>query len=330
MNTIKLSVKALSTFIVISLAISCGNSDDPLPTTDTLTITGFSSDSLVIGETLTIQGTSFSSVPSQNQVIFNGAATTAQSATTTELEVIIPEGSKTGEIKVMVDSETASSEDPVHILEDIPRDGMLFFLPFDENAMDITNGIVGEVHGASSVPDRFEKLLSAYNFDGDDYIIYPNDGLNPSDGLTVSFWIYLPENNLSFLLTNQTVGDGPGGYSIQLGGDNEQIVAGLVTDPGNGAGDQTAPLPVREWVNVTMTVEESYLDLWINGNRALHHTSNVPLAKPHNTELVLGASLDLQGGGYLFQGILDDLIIYDRVLPEQEILQLFNQTVTSR
>ena len=65
-----------------------------------------------IGSSVTIYGTAFSTTPSQNQVKFNGVATSVTSATSTEIVVQVPVGATTGPIVVTTPAGTATSSTP--------------------------------------------------------------------------------------------------------------------------------------------------------------------------------------------------------------------------
>ena len=332
MNSKRLILSILSTFLFISFFIACddGSNDVSFPS-DPPTINAFKSDSLVAGETLIIQGTNFSAVPAQNQVTFNGATSTARASTSTEIEVEIPEGAKSGEVTVTINSNSATSPEPLHILMDIPREGLLFFLPFDQNANDLIGGKVADVQGARLTSDRFDRVNSAYSFNGASYIAYPNEGLTPLEGLTVSSWVFITSfHHTSFLNNYNTSILGPGGYSLDLGGIDQQWVTGIIGCYLGGTGANTA-IPLLEWFNVTMTFDESFMDLWINGDQVLHHPISKNLTIPYHELLVLGGSQrSLENGMFMFQGRLDDVAIYDRVLSENDIQQLYNQTVTTK
>jgi hypothetical protein len=73
--------------------------------------------------------------------------------------------------------------------------GLVAYYPFNGNANDESgNGNDGTVNGATLVEDRFGETDKAYNFDGDDYIkVLDNEILRPKH-ITISTWVYLPEN----------------------------------------------------------------------------------------------------------------------------------------
>ena len=73
-------------------------------------VTGFSPASGAVGTTVTVQGLGFDSTPANNQVSFNGIATTVTAATTTQLTVSVPSGANTGPIQVIVNGQAGRSD----------------------------------------------------------------------------------------------------------------------------------------------------------------------------------------------------------------------------
>ena|SRR5579864_875946 len=74
-----------------------------------LSIITFTPTNGAAGTAVTLYGTGFSSTASQNTVSFNGTAATVQSATATQLVVIVPTGAITGPISVTTSAGTATS-----------------------------------------------------------------------------------------------------------------------------------------------------------------------------------------------------------------------------
>lgn len=75
----------------------------------TLAETGFSSGSGAPGTTITIYGSGFSTVPSNNQVYFNGVLATVVAATSNSLTVLVPQGATSGTITVTDANGTVTS-----------------------------------------------------------------------------------------------------------------------------------------------------------------------------------------------------------------------------
>jgi hypothetical protein len=101
-------------FAAICLALwafSCSkhNSTTPSGTQPALSIIQFSPQETEVDSLVTITGTGFSDTASKDVVTFNDTITVVQSATSTQLLVVVPTGASTGKIMVVVDGQFATS-----------------------------------------------------------------------------------------------------------------------------------------------------------------------------------------------------------------------------
>lgn len=103
--------KIIKKYFTVSLCImglvGCSKSDsdpDPKPDPDpeVPTITTIDPISGAVGTEVTITGTHFSSTAGENAITFNGTASSATSASSTQLRANIPEGTTTGPVEVTV------------------------------------------------------------------------------------------------------------------------------------------------------------------------------------------------------------------------------------
>jgi len=96
---------------LLAFVISCKDGDPEVqaPEVQPPLTPGFSPASGVVGTAVTITGDHFATTASANMVKFNGVAATVQSATATQIIVIVPEGATTGKITVEVDGKSVSS-----------------------------------------------------------------------------------------------------------------------------------------------------------------------------------------------------------------------------
>jgi hypothetical protein len=118
MKTTKYNVIATGiTFVLFLLALSSCKKDNrtpvsnPLPQdTDTsLKVSALSGTTLHYGDTLTITGSNFSTAALNNTVTINEVAAAVQSATATQLKVIVPAvGAASGAVKIKKGSQTAT------------------------------------------------------------------------------------------------------------------------------------------------------------------------------------------------------------------------------
>ena len=205
-------------------------------------------------------------------------------------------------------------------------DGLLGFYQFNGNANDESgNGNHATVNGATLVEDRFENANRAYYFDGvDDYIISTDavPGLQVSDALTISTWIYKENTDQERIAgVHQAAGDSQPEYSI-LYGHNERIRMQTKDDDNNWGFDHYSDttIPISEWHHLAFVYTGStysfYLDGVVNGSGSM---STLIRDIDPNPYLYIGARGD---GDEFFTGAIDDVRIYNRALSESEVQAL--------
>ena len=74
-----------------------------------VSVTSFSPSSAVAGAVITVSGGGFDPTPSNNSVLINGIPATVSSATTTQLQIIVPTGATPGHVSVTAPLGSASS-----------------------------------------------------------------------------------------------------------------------------------------------------------------------------------------------------------------------------
>ncbi len=196
-------------------------------------------------------------------------------------------------------------------------EGLVANYKMNGNALDSSgynnNGIV---NGPTLTNDRFGKVDSAYRFDGyDDYI---NCGTNPvitPNNITLSAWVKassLP--NWSGIISNMTAWGT--GFSLQMG--TTQKIATMIS----GQYLTTTWNPVIDvWYNIVATHDSISNEnkLYVNGK--LERTSNGAVSYETNAKTYIGVFYT--SPGLFFNGIIDDVRIYNRVLPDSEVKSLY-------
>jgi len=210
-----------------------------------------------------------------------------------------------------------------------PAEGLLLYYPFNGSATDESgNGNHGTVIGATLTTDRFGNPNSAYDFGG------------PSSGHHV-----LVDHPESFRLTSWTVASWIN--ARMLGG----FIAGKENDErdkynfGYGTGGigqieiscqyetctfeddhfvTSDALSSNAWYFVVMVRDEETGDfsVYINAQQeSVGNWNDVPCA--NSTRLWIG-----HASGVSFDGVIDDIRIYNRALTAEEILQLYLESTT--
>ena len=184
------------------------------------------------------------------------------------------------------------------------------------------NGNHGVVNGATPTIDRDGNPNQAFEFDGTDDFISIAGTLNipaGNDPYTVSLWACI--DDLSFDLS----GDNSflfsrGAESVSRGQHITLRTSGNIglTHWANDAVTSYVA-SIAEWFNVTVTFDGATEKLYINGD--LEWTStNFTLGVDNSSGITLGRHVNFPI--LFFDGKIDDVYVYDRVLSSAEIQQL--------
>ena len=205
-------------------------------------------------------------------------------------------------------------------------DGLVAFYPFNGNANDESgNGNNGTVYGATLTTDRFGNSNSAYLFNGvNSYIEVPDSvSLTLTPDFSISLWLTNysnaergrlltkgPDNNKDFHLFWETRPyDFCPPNTIDANISNDSVCSNVVA--------------LNTLYNITyVAIGGKSLSIYVNG--ALQATNNIT-AIPNNTSepLLIGA---YPGPIQVFNGIIDDIRIYNRALSVDEIQGLWMET----
>ena len=174
----------------------------------------------------------------------------------------------------------------------------------------------GKIHGAKYValPEGF-----ALEFDGeDDYVEIPDSPLLQFAGaLTVSAWVNTPVNSQQAVVGKNGCSVMRQNYRISL--DQGSVFFGLVDCPEHemtAAGGGVGP---DRWYHLAGTYDAERVTVFVNGvATGVLERAFVPGTL--DSSLYIGASYYGPGLGAHFTGQIDDVRIYDRALPEAEIL----------
>jgi hypothetical protein len=223
----------------------------------------------------------------------------------------------------------------------VPTDGLVGWWPFNGNANDESgNGNDGTVNGATLTEDRFGNAESSFSFNGIDqylnlgsfnpfissgtinvwinesngtegtnYIISKFDGSSPpwpDNSISRSWILYRHSPQYGSLMTFELSQDGE--YAVNVFSDF-QGVSGT-------------------WTCLTVTFELGVIKFYKNG--ILMSQSSAPMTSVYSSETPVLVGISAQGsgpeaagvGGY-FDGLIDDIGIWNRALTPEEVQELF-------
>ncbi len=208
------------------------------------------------------------------------------------------------------------------------QNGLVGYWPFCGNANDVSgNNNHGTVNGANLTTDRFGNTNKAYNFDGvDDFInINNSNSLNPTSQITISAWVNTSAYNSSnaSMVVNKGWDQGPGHYDLLVFSSNNKsrFVIG-----NNIFVESSSTVNINQWTLITASINSLTMKIYVNGVLENTVTQNNNNSFGTNTDPLYIGKHDYLNHPYFFNGIIDDIGIWNRALTPQEIQQLYTSS----
>jgi uncharacterized protein (TIGR02145 family) len=218
----------------------------------------------------------------------------------------------------------------------VPANGLLAYWGFNGNANDSSgNNNNGIVNGATLTTDRFGNANAAYNFDGiSNSISVPANENFTQNPISYSFWFNKAgsgnpcNGNEAFEVIFST-----GSYSqsrdVTLAQGTPHYM-GIFRSIPSGCEDQLtqqANYTLNTWNHAVVIYEANLVKVYFNGD----YIGSTPFTcSPYsaNTTCYIGASNpSIWACIAYFNGKIDDLAIYNRVLSDTEVLNLYNGNI---
>jgi len=215
--------------------------------------------------------------------------------------------------------------------------GLVAYYPFNGNVNDESgNGNNGTINGATLTTDRFGNSNSAYAFNGiDNYIKVQNPLVLKNSNYTISLWIKVLQLPISSYC-NYIMELGNGNYGVQghsISINNSYPMSSptsgwSVNCPNTDAtrvNFQTGTLPYSGvWYHIVLVRNDNSVDYYENGTMIKQLLTNGTLPNyPNPLDLYIGARAQLLPD-FFFNGIIDDIRIYNRSLSSSELTELQN------
>jgi hypothetical protein len=213
---------------------------------------------------------------------------------------------------------------------DLPTIGLVAYYPFYGNANDESiNANNGIVSGATLTTDRNGIADRAYYFDGVSNYIKVIGALPITNSFTISFWAYSERSNgYSNILSDGSSDFGGNDFLINFRGNAIGIRADKNNLPLNY--EDSSPIELsgldilNKWVHVVWTMNPNTSKVYLNGSLIM--TLNISGTNEgfHDAFSFIGARQVWNSPDNFFQGKLDDILIYNRILSDTEINILYN------
>ena len=220
------------------------------------------------------------------------------------------------------------------------KNGLMAYYPFSGNAIDSSgNGNNPSFNNATLTTDRFGNANSAYSFDGkSSYMQIPNSAtLDSGNNVSISFWMKVNVFNTDLCsgnylfsrggtqpyVTNYNIvfGNAPYGTVQNINYCKTPIDTSHESIYGMGTSDLT-PIHTGTWYHVVLTNNGSVSIMYLNGNIVSAQSASIII---NTADLILGRDYP-QGAAidpYWFNGVLDDIRIYNRAITGNEVTALY-------
>ncbi len=218
----------------------------------------------------------------------------------------------------------------VNPITELLKQGLVAYYPFNGNANDESgNGNHGTVVGATLTLDRFELGEKAFIFDGiQNRIIISNSAsfnFQQNNRYSISYWIRpksLLRNINQIIFDKQfSAGNGQIGWNSTIE-PNGKLNFYVHNGNGNLTGCNFGDVSKDAWYHVVHIWNKGSASTYLNG--VLVGTSNYSGFVGDNLEPLIIGNSDFGPIGTAFNGLLDDIRIYNRALTQEEITYLAN------
>ena len=216
----------------------------------------------------------------------------------------------------------------------IPTNGLIAWYPFNGNANDISgNGNNGTVFKAKKTKDRFGNSSSAYLFNGDSAYIKGSSSNFPTQDRTISIWYKIDD----YSNHNTIFGYGGGVCGTSFFG---VVDANFSTDAHCGIKPvviSNDSVGSNSWNNWIITSDDTKTDYYLNGVKIYEAYVSYYGTDVIGKDFAFGCTSAGNGiapyadaNVQFFKGDLDDIGIWNRVLSDSEITQVYRSNSSCR
>lgn len=221
----------------------------------------------------------------------------------------------------------------------VPYNGLVGYWAFSSNANDESGiGNNGTVNGATLTNDRYGNSNSAYSFDGlTNYITVPTNSSisNFPNGQSISFWINVsiyPKDGKEHYIIDKSddIGKTTTKFYQTYISDLSNVdgiiyrYANTTSSSSQGTFASYSNIPLNQWVHICYTTDLTTTKTYINGVLFQTYEQYSSIGVTSNPLLFGKRNTDGSSDFAPFNGILDDVAIWNRVLSTQEITNMYN------
>jgi hypothetical protein len=213
----------------------------------------------------------------------------------------------------------------------VPTNGLVGWWPFNGNANDESgNNNNGTVNGATLIADRFGNANKAYSFDGvNDNITLAS--VNISNEITLGYWLKIPQTGGGSAIV-QNNPNPPYNTTFQCSNTStnyqQYLLYSNTCNNSQNCWANSSSLIADQWTYLVYTIDlNSDVKLYMNGNLiGTYNGINFTNCANLSNNLRFGG-VWINSDPQWFDGLLDDIGIWNRALTQQEITDLYNGNI---
>jgi hypothetical protein len=219
-----------------------------------------------------------------------------------------------------------------------PTDNVVSYYPFLNRALDYTvNGKNGNPSNFIPTTDRLGKANAAISFNGvNTYVLLPSTMFASNTSFAVSLWFKFSGTVLRPADYGEQIIDFRGQYNFSVAylqynhPSNPKSVTFNIANssasincysPNNSIVDGT-------WYHIVATYANNTMQLYLNGSLADSKTQTPP-SPVSGYNNVIGKDYNMDKDRLWFNGVIDEIVLYNRGLTSSEVLALYNRGLTT-
>ena len=204
-------------------------------------------------------------------------------------------------------------------------DNLQLYLKFDATTIEDLSNYANII----TKEGNFAYANGYYKFDGESTYIKVNKDFNKNKELSIGFWINPDQRKSAFILSNGPTDNVPSLYMFY------ENVKRIKFNHGRESRFTGQDIINNKWTFVFFTSNGSETTIYVNGVKDNTYSQDV-LTDTNHTEFYIGKGYECtqisstyRCSDSYFSGYLDELRIYDKVLSEEEIKLLYEETKKS-
>lgn len=207
----------------------------------------------------------------------------------------------------------------------IPQDGLIGYYKFDGNTDDssASSNDGNSIGVLSYTEDRLGSENGALWLQGGFIDLGRPDEYETITAISIAVWVNTTKIDDWQAIFTKWEGFEEGGFYLGLNPEGNVIRWNM--DVPNPIDADT--VSINEWYHIVATYDGDTSNLYMNGVLVKQEFHNLPL-RVNDANVMIGVQADNIEEG-LFEGAMDDLLVYNRAIDEDEVIDIFNFMTTS-